>query len=452
MSHHLVKTGYTALVERLNRLPQGATPSETLFRILKILFREQDAARVAQLPIRPFTVRRAAKIWKLGEGETARILKDLAERALLLDLERDGEPLYVLPPPMIGFFEFSLMRVRGDIDQKVLSELFHEYVHVEDDFLMSLFLPGETQVGRVFVHEPALTDAATAVPAQRETGAGDGEEPSAAAVGSLCIMDYERATAVIETASSRGISLCFCRHKMSHLGRACAAPREICMTFNAPARALIKHGHARTVSKEECLDLLRLAWEHKLVQFGSNVREGVGFICNCCGCCCEAMAAARRFGLLQPIHTTNFLPVLESGKCLGCGRCVDVCPVASLGLVSAHDSRKPKRKIAALDAKRCLGCGLCVRECPAGAIVLQERPRRIIPPLNSIHQTVVMAIERGKLPNLIFDNHTLASHRLMAAILGAILKLPPIKQFMASSQLKSRCLEALIRRAGEQAL
>jgi hypothetical protein len=56
-----------------------------------------------------------------------------------------------------------------------------------------------------------------------------------------------------------------------------------------------------------------------------------------------------------------------------------------------------------------------------------------------------MAIERGKLQNLIFDTQALLSHRAMAAILGVILKLPPIKQAMASRQMKSRYLEALIR-------
>jgi ferredoxin len=115
-----------------------------------------------------------------------------------------------------------------------------------------------------------------------------------------------------------------------------------------------------------------------------------------------------------------------------------------MSLVSAHDPRKAKRKLAALHAEICLGCGLCVRECPEKAITLKERPQRIIPPLNAVHQAVVMAIERGKLPNLIFDNHALASHRFMAAILQAILKLPPLKQAMASKQLKSRYLEALI--------
>ena len=31
-----------------------------------------------------------------------------------------------MTPPMAGFFEFSMMRVRGDLDQKVLAELFWE--------------------------------------------------------------------------------------------------------------------------------------------------------------------------------------------------------------------------------------------------------------------------------------------------------------------------------------
>ena len=55
-----------------------------------------------------------------------------------------------------------------------------------------------------------------------------------------------------------------------------------------------------------------------------------------------------------------------------------------------------------------------------------------------------MAVERGKLQHLIFDNHALTSHRAMAAVLGAILRLPPIKRTMASGQLGSRYLERLI--------
>jgi hypothetical protein len=56
-----------------------------------------------------------------------------------------------------------------------------------------------------------------------------------------------------------------------------------------------------------------------------------------------------------------------------------------------------------------------------------------------------MAIERGGMQNLIFDNRAQWNHRAMAAILGVILKLPPVKQIMASKQMKSRYLEQLMR-------
>ena len=68
----------------------------------------------------------------------------------------------------------------------------------------------------------------------------------------------------------------------------------------------------------------------------------------------------------------------------------------------------------------------------------------MITPLNTAHRTVVMAIERGKLQDLLFDNRALASHRAMAAILGVILKLPPLKQAMASQQMKSLYLDNLL--------
>ena len=57
-----------------------------------------------------------------------------------MDIEENGRQVYCLPPPMAGFFEFSLMRVRGDIDQKVLSELYYQYINIEEDFIKDLFL------------------------------------------------------------------------------------------------------------------------------------------------------------------------------------------------------------------------------------------------------------------------------------------------------------------------
>jgi hypothetical protein len=51
---------------------------------------------------------------------------------------------------------------------------------------------------------------------------------------------------------------------------------------------------------------------------------------------------------------------------------------------------------------------------------------------------------------LIFDNQALFSHRALAAVLGVILQLPPLKQAMASEQLKSRYLENGCSRGGKR--
>lgn len=421
MAHATIKNSYSRLVDRLNRFPQGAPPSERLYQILKILFSENQAQLVADLPIRPFTARKASQIWKMDLANTQKELDSLCSKAILVDIDNNGSSLYVLPPPMAGFFEFSLMRVRDDIDQKALSELFYQYLNVEENFVKDLFTLGETQLGRVFVHEPVLSND-----------------------NALHVLDFERASHVVRTAAPMAVGTCYCRHKMAHVGRACDQPMDICMTFNTTAASLIKYGHARKVDSVEGLDLLTRAWENNLVQFGENIRESVNFICNCCGCCCEAMIAARRFAVLNPVHTTHFLPLIDQANCLGCGKCVDVCPVEAMTLVSNNNPKRPKKRTSKLDEKICLGCGLCKRVCPNDVIFLKERSKRVITPKNGVHRTVVMAIERGTLQHMIFENQVLLSHRALAAVLGAILNLSPVKKLAAIKQVKSRYLEALV--------
>ncbi len=422
MAHHLDEAPYAGLIDRLNRFPQGAPPSELLYRILAMLFSEKEAELVALLPIKPFNAQKAAKVWKMDLSSARKILDELANRAILVDIEQNGEVLYCLPPPMAGFFEFSMMRLRNDLDQKVLSELFYQYINVEEDFIRALILDGETQLGRVFVQEPAL-----------------GEQ------NAIHVLDYERASEVIRTAIHIGVSMCYCRHKMTHLERACDAPLDICMTFNTTASSLTRHGFARQVSSSECLDLLNTAYSKNLVQFGENVRKQVNFICNCCGCCCEALLAIQKFGLVRPIHS-NFIAQIIEDKCVGCGQCSSLCPVNAISLVNEDKTVTDSESRAKIDDKMCLGCGVCVNNCPTGALYLESRPERTITPVDSVHRAVIMAIERGSLQDLIFYNQSLFSHRALAAVLGAILKLPPIKRAMASRQLKSRYLEVLLQK------
>src|SRR5512143_4333077 len=176
MAHHTLKSGYQQLTDGLNHFPQCAPPSELLYRILEMLFSEKEAAMVSMMPIKPFTAKQAAKLWNVDFAVARSVLDRLADRAILLDMDKSGESIYVLPPPMAGFFEFSMMRLRGDLDQHVLGELYYQYLNVEEEFIKALFVNGETQIGRVFVHEPALSSENV-----------------------LHVLDYERATEVIQT-------------------------------------------------------------------------------------------------------------------------------------------------------------------------------------------------------------------------------------------------------------
>ncbi len=52
--------------------------------------------------------------------------------------------------------------------------------------------------------------------------------------------------------------------------------------------------------------------------------------------------------------------VVDAEQCIGCGACVDVCPVEAISMTD----------VAVIDAGECIDCGSCVEECPQEAISL----------------------------------------------------------------------------------
>lgn len=72
-------------------------------------------------------------------------------------------------------------------------------------------------------------------------------------------------------------------------------------------------------------------------------------------------------------HRTRSSMVLEPGKCIACGLCVNVCPNQVINLTSEKDENNKKvLKTYFMNIGRCLLCGLCTEACPTNALKLSQ--------------------------------------------------------------------------------
>lgn len=411
---HITSKSYHALQKRLDEAPQGTPASESLFKILELLFTEEEARKVSILPINLFTIEEASKLWKKPNDETRSILDTLADKGILFDFTTGETQAYLLAPPVAGFFEFSLMRLDGRFDKRLLSELYYQHINIEEDFIQRIFSL-DPAILRAFIQEGAIQEEDKVV-----------------------VLNYERASHVINTATCITVGICYCRHKMSHLGKSCSNPQEVCLTFNKSAESLAKHKIAREIDKKEAQRILEKCMEIGLVQLGDNVQNGVNWICNCCPCCCEALLAYRRLGYNAKINT-NFISKYSHEECTGCEICVVRCSVDAITLCSNQDSNH----YVEVNAKRCIGCGICVRFCPTNALVMERRKEMAFVPVDSFERFILGAIDTGTLQNVLLDNYTLLTHDILRRFLKILLSLEPAKRLLAQHQLRSRFLAVL---------
>jgi ferredoxin len=201
------------------------------------------------------------------------------------------------------------------------------------------------------------------------------------------------------------------------------------------AEILVKNGFARPVSTAEAMKILERSKEQGLAQTGDNVQKGAAYICNCCGCCCEMMKAVRVMGLRTAIVTSNWTVEIDESKCRGCGRCAKLCPVDLIDMVPAapEGAKKPRMK-ARHAGEFCLGCGVCYTGCKSGAIRMKPRPKRVFTPETTFDKIIAMAIERGRLANLVFEGHEQWGWRAFGRIAAAREKTPPARALWPSSR------------------
>jgi len=417
---------YRLLQQRLAQKVQTATDSPTLTKILTLLFSPEDAELARQLPHSFTPLESLSNQLKIPEDELNGKLTDMAQRGIVFDIEHNGKRYFTLPPIVIGFFEFTFMRTRPEAPMKELAHLFEEYFNENDGKFFRTHLEGQTQLFRSLVREEALPENTTE------------------------ILDWERATQIISSSSAFSVGICQCQHTAEHHGRACDKPREVCLTFNHVAESLSRNGHARSISKKEAMDILLKSKEAGLAQTGDNVQRKVGFICNCCGCCCHLMRAMKTFDIHPGIITSNWIMDVDISKCKGCGECAKACPIDAINIEKIHEGDK-KKMWAVGNEEVCLGCGVCSTVCKTGASTMKSRPQRVLVPETVFDQRIAMALERGKLSDLLFDNPERMSQRALSKFVSILERTAPFKAAMARESLKSSFLDALVKGARKKA-
>jgi len=399
--------------------PRDPAAGRAWREILETLFSPDDAALASRLPVVPTTVADLARRTGGREEDLRARLEVMAGKGLVLDLHdaRTGATTYMLAPPVVGFFELSMMRLSDGLPKERLARAYEAYMAGDSAFDADVSgVP--TLISRTLVQETALYDDLASE-----------------------VLDWDRATAYVEQADSLAVTNCFCRHTAAHLGTACDYPMETCMSLGAAARYLTRHGYARQIGREEGRELLEAAREHGLVHIADNVQQELNYICSCCACCCvELRSAQNGMAVMQP---SAFEPAVDGHRCTGCGDCARACPVQAVSLVPRGASRGGAGNgsaplTARVDLDRCLGCGVCVGACRQDSLAMVRRPRAPHVPLNAVEYLTRRMLERGRLADLLVDGVVGRGPAFANAVLGAILSLPPAQRLLAGEQVKSR--------------
>jgi Na+-translocating ferredoxin:NAD+ oxidoreductase RNF subunit RnfB len=194
--------------------------------------------------------------------------------------------------------------------------------------------------------------------------------PARGATETEWVLPYDDVRAILETATSFRLEECVCRIQQDELdARRCDFPLETCLWFSF-TEGTDREG---AISREQALAALDEAERIGLVHTVSNMASGIGYVCNCCGCCCGLLRGINDWGIEHSVAQANYYAEIDPETCTACGTCQERCQVAAVA--ERDDGARVVRR------ERCIGCGLCVTACPSESARLRRKAEdEIVPP------------------------------------------------------------------------
>ena len=350
---------------------------DTMINILKMLITEEELELVMSFKRNPSqTMVQLKQSSKMSEEQIHRLTKTLSKTGLIFNQPSSaGIMVYrLMPLVMVGVFEYTFMnKLEFNEKEKKLARLFTQLFEELRDFIQENYdtiapyfetlLPYDRTVP---ILDKNVSDEEIQISINKEIDVPEEQ-----------IIPTQEVEEIIKKFEDIAVGHCFCRHHKDLLGKSCKTTelRENCFTFGKSARYCVEQGFARTISKEEALEILKESEKdglvHKAFHSGSRIARDETSICNCCKCCCGTLEWWR-MGVTAMINSTNFLAKIDKSKCVGCGTCLEKCPVDA---IQGDDNNK-----AECNAELCIGCGVCAHFCPENAISLLEGMRTVFVP------------------------------------------------------------------------